>query len=85
MAKKPEPPIDPDAPEEKARRRRVLWLTLLLLIGLPIYLIAASLVVGALPRPHWALELAVYVVLGLVWAFPLKRLVKGVGRAAPPE
>ncbi|MEM1420857.1 MAG: DUF2842 domain-containing protein [Pseudomonadota bacterium] len=85
MAKKPHPPVDHDAPEEKARRRRVLWLTLLLLVGLPLYLIVASFLVAALPRPHWFLEMIIYVLLGLVWAFPLKRLVIGAGRAAPPS
>ena len=76
---------------EAARRRRVLRVTLLLLVGLPIYLIAASYIVGTLTAPviengepvkplHWSVELLIYVVLGVVWALPMKRLVAGVGR-----
>lgn len=78
---------------ERQRRRRVLMLTLLLLVGLPLYLILASTIVGTLTAPtpnaegtgadkplHWALEMLIYVVLGVIWAFPLKRLVQGVGR-----
>lgn len=80
---------------ERDRRRRLLWLTLILFIGLPIYLIAASFIVAAINYPvanaegviekpwHWSVEALVYLVLGLVWAFPLKRLTLGVGRAAP--
>ncbi len=83
---------------ERVRRRRVLLLTLVLLLGLPLYLIAASMVVGALTAPtpgpdavtkpvHWAVELIIYIVLGLVWVFPLKGLAKGVGKSAahPPR
>lgn len=79
---------------EKARRRRVLWVTLLLLFGLPVYIFVAGSLVAALnapatgpngeliPRPlHWAIELLVYLGLGIVWALPLKRLVQGVGKA----
>ena len=39
--------------------------------------IAAAAVAG--------IVLVIYVVLGMVWAFPLKRLVMGTGRAAPPS
>lgn len=87
--------LEPRSPAERARRRRVLTLTLLLLIGLPLYLIVAAFIVAAVNpaveledgtlarRFHWAVELVIYLGLGLVWAFPLKTLVKGVGRAAP--
>lgn len=89
--------IDGDAFEgaERARRRKVLWLTLLLLIGLPIYLILAASILGQLTQPqaagggeivkplHWLVELFVYIGLGVVWALPLRGLVAGVGRVAP--
>lgn len=78
---------------EKQRRRRVLYLTLLLMIGLPIYIIVAASLVAALNPPieggppgartlHWTIELLIYLGLGLVWAFPLKRMVMGVGKKA---
>lgn len=84
---------------EKSRRRRLLLTTLILLVGLPIYLLVAAMILGALTAPvvapdgtlieakplHWAVELLVYVVLGMVWAFPLKSLVKGLGKPAAPR
>lgn len=84
-------------PEEAARRRKVLWLTLLLMIGLPIYIIIASLLAAAINPVvesadggpptrlfHWSIEVIVYLVLGAVWAIPLKSLVQGVGKPSPP-
>ncbi len=82
---------------EKSRRKRLLIATLLLLVALPIYLIAVAWILGALTAPevasdgtvidakplHWALELLVYLALGLVWAFPMKRLVMGLGKKPP--
>ncbi|MBT9244188.1 DUF2842 domain-containing protein [Gemmobacter fulvus] len=68
----------------KARRRLSL---LVLIIGMPLYIVAAvSLVNWADGRfgrlPIWA-EFAVYVGLGFLWALPFKRLFKGVGQADP--
>lgn len=84
------------ADAERARRRRLAWATALLLIGLPLYFWAASGLITAFIGPaegaegataegrslHWALELAIYIGLGLVWAFPMKRLVRGLGKRA---
>ena len=63
-------------------RRRLALLTLVL--GLPAYVIVAVTVVGLFDRPAIWVELAVYVVLGLVWVLPLRRLFLGIGRS-PPE
>lgn len=81
---------------ERDRRRRVLYVTLILFIGFPIYMIVASYIVGGLTAPvenadgtmaekpvHWAIEFVIYAVLGIVWALPLKRLVTGVAKAPP--
>ncbi len=79
---------------ERSRRRRLAIATALLLIGLPIYFWLASGLVAAITQPvetaegvvaegrpiHWALELLIYIGLGLVWAFPMKRLVVGLGK-----
>lgn len=85
-------PIEASETAEKDRRRRLLWLTIALFVGLPLYLITVSLILGALTAPtpvedgtpakplHWAIELIVYLVLGVIWAFPLKRLAMGVGK-----
>lgn len=64
----------------KARRR---WSLVILLVGLPIYIVAAVTILNAIDRPPFWVELAVYLALGLVWALPFKAIFKGVGKAAP--
>ena len=69
----------------KTRRRLSLFV---LLVGLPAYIAFAWWVVSLFDRPAIWLELAIYVVLGVLWAFPLKAVFKGVGQAdpdAPPQ
>lgn len=67
--------------ELKTRKRLSL---LILLLGLPGYLIVALVAVNWLHdrfgrQPVWV-ELAVYVVLGIVWILPFKRVFTGVGK-----
>ena len=64
----------------KARRR---WALVILLIGLPLYIIVAVNLVALFERPHILLELAIYVGLGIVWAIPFKFVFKGIGQADP--
>ncbi len=64
----------------KARRR---WSLVILLVGMPIYIIAALKVVTLFERPSILLELFIYVVLGVVWILPFKFIFKGVGQADP--
>jgi hypothetical protein len=66
------------------RTRRILSL-LLLLVGLPVYIVVAITVVGWFERPHIALEGVIYVVLGFLWVLPFKAVFKGVGRADPDK
>ncbi|MGH1423373.1 MAG: DUF2842 domain-containing protein [Pseudooceanicola sp.] len=70
----------------KGRRR---WALIILLIGLPVYIVAAVTIMNWLGRPHILVELFVYVALGIVWALPFKAVFRGVGREdpdqAPPE
>jgi hypothetical protein len=63
-----------------ARRR---WALLLLLVGLPAYVVAAVTVMNRLERPGILVELLVYVGLGVLWALPFRFLFLGVGRADP--
>ncbi|MGF1657987.1 MAG: DUF2842 domain-containing protein [Rubrimonas sp.] len=56
---------------------------LVLLVGLPVYIGAALWLVSLFERPSIWVELAIYVGLGVVWAFPLKRLFLGVGKPDP--
>ena len=64
----------------KARRR---WALIILLVGLPLYIVAAVTVVNLLERPPILVELGVYIVLGILWALPFKFVFRGVGQADP--
>lgn len=70
----------------KAKKRRAI---IILVIGLPIYMILASVlatsVLAWLGRPSILLELVIYVGLGVLWVFPLKRVFMGVGQPGPDE
>lgn len=64
----------------KARRR---WSLVILLVGLPLYIVAAVTLVGWLERPSIPVELLIYVALGVVWALPFRLVFRGVGQADP--
>ena len=64
----------------KARRR---WSLVILLIGLPLYVVVTVNVIDMFDRPPFWVELVVYVVLGFLWAAPFKFVFKGVGKADP--
>lgn len=63
--------------------KRILTLIALVIL-LPVYIIV---VVGFLEsaddRLHWFLEILLYLFFGLVWIFPLRYIVSGVGKADP--
>ena len=68
----------------KARKR---WSLVILLLGLPLYVITA---VGIMTffweepdRPPVLVELAIYVALGILWAVPFKKIFMGIGQADP--
>lgn len=66
----------------KARRR---WSLVVLLIGLPLYIVVAVTVVGWFNRPGVLLELLVYLVLGILWALPFRAVFRGVGKPDPAD
>ena len=66
----------------KARRR---WALVILLVGLPIYIIAAVSLLSLFERPSVLVELAVYVGLGVLWALPFRFVFRGVGQADPDD
>jgi hypothetical protein len=66
----------------KARKR---WSLVVLLVGLPAYIVTAVSLVSYIDRPSFWVELLVYVGLGFVWIIPLKRLFLGVGQPDPDE
>lgn len=63
-----------------ARRR---WALIILLIGLPAYVIAAVSIVGLIERPSFLIELLIYVALGVVWALPFRFIFRGIGQPDP--
>ena len=64
----------------KTRKRLAL---LVLVVGLPIYIILAVNVVALINRPSILVELGVYVFLGILWVLPFKSLFKGIGQPDP--
>ncbi|MGR3494353.1 DUF2842 domain-containing protein [Citreimonas sp.] len=64
----------------KARRR---WAMVILVVGLPLYIVAAVTVMTWLDRPPIWLELLVYLALGFVWALPFRFVFRGVGQPDP--
>jgi hypothetical protein len=66
----------------KTRRRLSL---LILVVGLPLYIVAAVTIVGLFDRPPIWLELLIYVGLGIVWALPFKAIFRGVGQPDPDD
>jgi branched-subunit amino acid transport protein len=64
----------------KTRRRLSL---LVLVVGIPIYIVVAVNLVELFDRPPILVELLIYLVLGILWALPLKGVFMGVGRADP--
>lgn len=66
------------------RTRRRLSL-LILLVGLPLYIVVAVTFTGWLNDRYGRLpilaEVAVYVVLGFLWALPFRPVFRGIGKA----
>ena len=64
----------------KTRKRLSM---LILLVWLPVYIVVAIKVVSLFDRPPILLELGIYIVLGILWALPFKRIFYGVGQPDP--
>lgn len=68
----------------KTRRRLSL---LILLVGLPLYIVVAVNLVDWLNawrgRPSVPVEFLVYVGLGVLWALPLRAVFRGIGQNDP--
>jgi Protein of unknown function (DUF2842) len=64
----------------KARRR---WALVILLVGMPVYVVAAVTLVGLIERPSFLAELLIYVALGFLWALPFRFIFRGIGQADP--
>ena len=54
---------------------------LILVVGLPVYIILIVNLISSFDRPNFVVELLIYLLSGVVWAFPLKSVFRGVGQA----
>ncbi|MDB5660893.1 MAG: hypothetical protein JWS10_3508 [Cypionkella sp.] len=64
----------------KSRKR---WSLLILLVGMPIYVVVAVNLIDKIDRlPIWA-EVPAYLILGVAWILPFKRVFLGIGQADP--
>ncbi len=64
----------------KARRRCAL---VILIVGLPLYIIVATTLAGWLSPLPVLVELALYVGLGVAWILPFKSVFRGIGQPDP--
>lgn len=64
----------------KTRKRLAL---LVLVFGLPVYIIMAVYILSWFERPPLWVEFFVYVALGILWALPLRGLFRGLGQPDP--
>lgn len=68
----------------KTRKRLAL---LILVVGMPLYIVAAVTAVNWADKsfgrlPIWA-ELLVYIGLGVIWILPLRGIFRGIGQPDP--
>lgn len=64
----------------KARKR---WSLLILVLGLPAYVVVAVTVMSTIERPPLWLELLIYVALGILWVLPFRGVFRGIGKPDP--
>ena len=66
----------------KARRR---WSLVILLIGLPVYIVASISILSLFELPSMLLELLIYFALGILCDLPFKYVFRGVGQNDPDQ
>ncbi|MCP4209544.1 MAG: DUF2842 domain-containing protein [Shimia sp.] len=64
----------------KGRRRVAL---LVLVVGLPIYILVASVLATTIAPDSVLVTLLLYVGLGILWILPFKSVFKGIGQEDP--
>jgi predicted membrane channel-forming protein YqfA (hemolysin III family) len=64
----------------KARRR---WALIILLVGMPVYVVLAINLVDLFERRSMPVELAIYVGLGILWILPFRFIFRGIGQPDP--
>ncbi len=64
----------------KQKRR---WALLLLVVFLPLYILVAVAIMSVANRAPLLIELGIYVLLGIGWVFPFKKVFLGIGQPDP--
>ena len=57
-----------------------VFVLIVLLLWLPFYIVLVLNLIAYFERPNLIIELLVYVVAGVFWAWPFKTLFKGIGQ-----
>ena len=61
-------------------RLKRLFALLVLLLWLPLYIVLVLNLLTFFERPNLFIELLIYIVVGVFWAWPFKALFKGIGQ-----
>ncbi len=61
-------------------RLKKFFALLVLLLWLPLYIVLVLNVLTLFERPNLLIELLVYVLAGVLWAWPFKALFRGIGQ-----
>ena len=62
-------------------RLKRLFALLVLLLWLPLYIVLVLNLLTFFERPNLFIELLIYIIVGVFWAWPFKSLFKGIGQA----
>ena len=65
-------------------RLRILYGTVLLLVGLGLYAVAVTAVAVAILPAQWAVQLVYYFITGTAWLYPAALLTKWMQDLPPP-
>jgi hypothetical protein len=65
-------------------RLRILYGTIILLLGLGLYAVAVMVVAVEFLPAHWAAQLAYYFVTGTIWLYPAAQLTRWMQDLPPP-
>ena len=68
----------------KYKYRRKLAL-LILIVGLPLYIVAVVSALDFIDRQTIFIEVSIYLLLGIVWALPFKFIFQGIGQSDPDQ
>ena len=61
-------------------RLKRLFALLVLLLWLPLYIVLVLNLLTFFERPNLFIELLIYIIVGVFWAWPFKSLFKGIGK-----